>query len=114
MGCHDVDAVAASRYTEMGWKETVDDMVSRGADASDEQVAEMVAYLTKYFGKLNVNTATQAQLQDFLALPENEAKAIVAYREHNGPIKNMAELKSVPGVNAQQLQEKSELIAFAQ
>ena len=113
-GCHDLDAVTASRYTEMGWKQTVDDMVSRGADVSDEQAAEIVNYLTKYFGKLNVNAATQPQLQDFLGLPENEARAIIAYRERNSPIKNMEQLKSVPGVNAQKLQEKSALIAFAQ
>jgi competence protein ComEA len=113
-GCHDMDAVTASRYTEMGWKQTVDDMVSRGAEASDEQAVEVVAYLTKYFGKLNVNTAKQAQLMEFLDLPENEAQAIIAYRERNGPIKNMEQLKNVPGVNAQKLQEKSALIAFAQ
>lgn len=114
VGCHELDAVTASRYTQMGWKQTVDDMVSRGAEGSPDDINDIVAYLTKYFGKLNVNTASQAQLQDFLGLPEKDAQAILAYRAQNGNIKNLDQLKSIPGVNAQKLQEKSALIAFSQ
>jgi len=112
--CHEITAVTASRYTQIGWRRTVDDMVSRGAEGTADQMAEIVAYLTRYFGKVNVNTASQAQLKDVLELPEKEARAIIAYRERNGDIKNLDQLKSVPGVNAQKLQEKSVLIAFSQ
>jgi competence protein ComEA len=111
--CHEVSEATATRYTETGWRRTVDDMISRGAEGSDDEMAEVVAYLTKYFGRINVNTASQAQLQDVLSLPEKEAQAIVAYREHNGNIKTLEQLKSVPGVNAQKIQEKATLIAFS-
>jgi competence protein ComEA len=113
-GCHELDTVTATRYTETGWRQTVDDMISRGAEGSDQEMSDVVQYLTKYFGRLNVNTATQAQLQGTLGLPEKDAQAIVAYREHYGAIKNLQQLKSVPGVNAQKLQEKADLIAFSQ
>ena len=112
--CHEITEVTATRYTQPGWRRTVDDMISRGAEGSADEMAEVVAYLARFFGKINVNTASQAQLQDVLALPEKESQAIIAYREHNGNIKNLDQLKSVPGVNAQKLQEKSALIAFSQ
>ena len=112
--CHEITAVTATRYTQTGWRRTVDDMISRGAEGSADEMDEVVAYLTKYFGKINVNTASQAQLQSVLGLPEKEAQAIIAYREHNGNIRNLDQLKSVPGVNAEKLQEKSAQIAFSQ
>lgn len=112
VGCHEIDVVSGARRTEMGWKQNVQDMISQGAEASDEEMAEMVAYLTKYLGKLNVNTASQQQLQEVLGLADKEAQAIIAYREHNGNIKDFEQLKSVPGVSAEKLQEKRSLIAF--
>lgn len=112
--CHEILAVTAARYTQIGWRQTVDDMISRGAEGTADEMAEVVAYLTKSFGKLNVNTASQAQLQEVLGLTEKDGQAIVTYRQHNGNIKNMEQLKSVPGVNAEKLQEKSLLIAFSQ
>jgi competence ComEA-like helix-hairpin-helix protein len=45
-------------------------------------------------------------------LAEKEAHAIVAYRDQNGKIKDFEQLKSVPGVSAEKLQEKRSLIAF--
>jgi competence ComEA-like helix-hairpin-helix protein len=89
-----------------------DDMISRGANASDEEASEIVAYLTKYFGKVNINTATQPQLQETLGLTEKEAQPIIAYRDHNGAIKDFEQLKSVPGVIGEKLQAKRNLVAF--
>lgn len=113
-GCHELDLVVASRRTEIGWQGDVQDMISRGAEASEREVAEVVAYLTRYFGKLNVNTGSVQQLQDVLELPDKEAQAIVAYRDRKGKIKDFEELKSVPGVSADKLQEKRSLVAFTQ
>lgn len=113
-GCHELDEVFASRRTEIGWKQSVADMVSRGAEGSDDEMAAVVAYLTKYFGKINVNTGSQQQLQEVLELAEKEAQAIIAYRDHNGKIKDFDQLKSVPGLSAEKLQQKRSLIAFTQ
>lgn len=110
--CHELDAVTNSRFTQSGWQQTVDDMVSRGAELDEAQTADVVAYLTKYFGKTNVNSASAAQLRDALAISDKDAQAIVAYREKNGPFKTIDQLKSVPGVNADQLQKKAAEIAF--
>ena len=73
----------------------------------------VVAYLTTYFGKVNVNTATVQDLEKVLELSGKEAQAIVAYREQNRKIKDFEELKRVPGVSAEKLQAKRGLIAFS-
>ncbi len=99
-GCHDVETMIGSRRTKLGWRQNVDDMISRGAEGSGEDDMDaVVAYLTAYFGKVNVNTATAQDLEKMLELSEREAQEIV--------------LKKVPGVSAERLQSKRGLIAFS-
>ena len=49
--CHDLQPVVASNRTEAEWREVVDDMASRGADADADSLSKIVKYLAKYFGK---------------------------------------------------------------
>jgi hypothetical protein len=34
----------------MGWQQTVEDMIARGAEGSDDDIEAVVDYLTTYFG----------------------------------------------------------------
>jgi competence ComEA-like helix-hairpin-helix protein len=112
--CHEIDAVIASRRTRIGWQLSVDDMISRGAEGSDAEMAAIVEYLSQHFGKVNVNTASAEELEKTLSLSAREAQAIYVYREKNGKVKDLEELKKIPGVNPEQLQAKRGLIAFSQ
>lgn len=112
--CHEIDTVISSRRTKIGWQQITDDMISRGAEGSDEDMAAVIAYLTTWFGKINVNTAPLADLQNTLGLSEKEARAITAYRDQNGKIKSFDELEKVPGVEPEKLRQKRSLIAFSQ
>ena len=49
--CHDLDTAVDTKRTETEWKKVVDTMKSRGAEATDEEFATIVKYLTKNFGK---------------------------------------------------------------
>ena len=50
-GCHPVDdAVAGPRRSRDGWRQVVQEMVVRGAEGSDQDLALVVAYLTEHFG----------------------------------------------------------------
>src|SRR5580658_2523991 len=40
--CHGTDLIASRRATKEGWSYIVDDMVSRGASATNEQIATIV------------------------------------------------------------------------
>jgi competence protein ComEA len=113
VGCHELDTATSSLHTRIGWKQTVDDMMARGAEGSAEDLQAVVEYLTKYFGRLNVNTASAQELQTSLSLSETESKAIVAYREQHGKLKDFEQLKQVPGVSAEKLQAKRSRIAFS-
>lgn len=47
---------------------------------------------------ININTADEATLVTLNNIGKSRAKAIVTYREENGPFKSIEELKSVSGV----------------
>lgn len=47
--CHGTDVVASERHSKAEWQKISDDMVARGADATDVEVKTIVEYLAKYF-----------------------------------------------------------------
>ncbi len=110
--CHEIETVVASRRTRIAWQQMTDDMVSRGAKGSDEELVAVVDYLTVHYGKVNVNTATVEDLTDLLGLSEKEAKAILAYREQNGAFKSFDDLQKA-GLSADRLKEKRPQIALS-
>ena len=50
------------------------------------------------FADVNINTATQAQLESLKGVGPAKAKAIIDYRTKNGPFKTLAELEKVQGI----------------
>lgn len=110
--CHELETVTATRRTKGAWQQTIQDMVDRGAEGSDEDMAAILAYLTTFFGRINVNAASAQELEKSLDLSTKTAEAIVAYREHAGKINNFDELTKIPGVDAEKLQAKRGWIAF--
>lgn len=112
--CHDLDTATGTRRTALGWQRMVEDMVSRGAEASDDEMQAIVTYLTTFYGKVNVNSATAAELEKGLELPAKEAQAIFDYRQKNGKIADFEQLKKIPGVDADKIQAKRGMIAFTQ
>jgi len=75
--CHEIETVTSSRRTKIGWEQMVEEMITRGAEGTDAEMTEVVAYLTAAFGKVNVNAASAGDLEKTLALTEKEAQAIV-------------------------------------
>jgi competence protein ComEA len=47
--CHSVDLLADQQLDRDGWKETVTQMASMGADATEEQLNQIIDYLAKAF-----------------------------------------------------------------
>src|SRR5882762_1809001 len=64
VACHEIEVATRTRYTDTGWRRMVGDMVERGAELSEPEIADVTAYLAKYFGKMNVNKAAVAELED--------------------------------------------------
>ena len=88
--CHDIEAVPRLHYSREGWANLVSSMKDMGADATDAELAQIVNYLAKNFGKVqeaakktNVNTATAKEIEAALGFTTKESELIVAYRTKN-------------------------------
>jgi competence protein ComEA len=109
--CHDLDTVTVENRTQDGWRKTIAKMGERGAEGTDEQFEAVIAYLTKNFGRTNVNKAPAEEIVSALAFSAKEAEAIVQYREKNGPFKTWRDLSKVEGIDAAKVEAKKDHIA---
>lgn len=113
-GCHNFLVITQNRGSKEHWESIVDNMVSRGADGTDDEIDQVVNYLAANFGplKVNVNKATAAELVAALALSKEDAAAIVQFRAKNGAFKNLEALKSVPGIDVRKIEESKDSIEY--
>jgi competence ComEA-like helix-hairpin-helix protein len=56
VGCHSLKVVTSKRATHDQWNDTVQLMVSRGADGSDEDIESVINYLSTHFGLSDTKT----------------------------------------------------------
>lgn len=109
--CHDLDTVTGENRTKEGWSKTVAKMVDRGAEGTDEQFDAVIAYLSKNFGRINVNKAPAEEIVAGLDFSAAEAEAIVKYRDKNGVFKDWRDLKKVEGLDTAKVDAKKDHIA---
>ena len=110
--CHGTDLVASRRATKQGWSYLVDDMVARGASATNEQIQTINEYLSKNLGQVNVNKGPSAELASVLEITSAQADAIVKYRMDHGDFKTLDDLKKVPGLETAKLDSKKDRVVF--
>ncbi len=60
-------------------------------------VAFLLLFVSFLFAKVDLNTASEAELQKVKGVGPAKAKAIVEYRQKNGSFKSVDELKKVKG-----------------
>jgi competence protein ComEA len=87
-------------------------MAAVGAPGSPDDITRTVQYLGVEFGLVNVNAATQAELQEVGDLSAAEAAAIVEFRTHEGRIRSLDDLKKVPGLDPTKLEGRKERFVF--
>jgi comEA protein len=52
------------------------------------------------FEKININTASVAELEELPGIGREKAEAIVAFRENNGTFRSIEDLLYVPGIGS--------------
>ena len=107
-GCHNVRIVASLRLTRDGWADVVKDMVKEGAKGTDQELAQVLDYLSANFlgeapRPINVNTAPAIDLESVIGLLRSEARALINYREKT-PCKVIEDLKNVPGLDFKKIE----------
>jgi competence protein ComEA len=115
--CHEAERVAAVRLTREGWQDVIANMVSLGAEATDEDLQAILEYLAMNFigeaaQPLNMNTATNVELESVLQLLRKEAAAIIEYRKKHGKFKALDDLKKIPGVDFKKIEAKKDRLFF--
>jgi competence ComEA-like helix-hairpin-helix protein len=112
--CHGVAIVIKKTNTADGWAAVVDDMVSRGAQGTDDEFDLVVKYLAARFGpKVNLNKADANELSTILDLSPDDAGAIVKYREAVGNFKEWRDLEKVPHIDIKKLEQEKDRIDFS-
>jgi hypothetical protein len=109
--CHPVNLVDDNIRSYDDWRETVRSMVDRGARGTDEQFERIDNYLYLSLTALNVNEAAGEDIAAILGIPAIGADAIVARREQR-KFTSIADLASVAGVPAAQLEARKKRIGF--
>jgi competence protein ComEA len=116
--CHQAERSAAVRLTREGWEGVVADMIARGARGTDEEFAAVIDYLSKHFlgeaaRPLNINRATNIELESVAGLTRKEAAALIEWRKQVGVCKSLEELKKAPGVDYKKIEARKDfLICF--
>lgn len=60
--------------------------------------------------KININTATAGELEQLPGIGPSKAKAIVDYRNRNGPFRSPAEIQNVSGIGPKTFEKLKDLI----
>jgi len=116
--CHEVTKATAVRLTRAGWGTVIEDMVTTGAKGTDKELVLVLDYLSANFlgeaaRPINVNNAPAIDLESVIGLLRSEARALITYREKNGPCKAVDDLKKVPGLDFKKIEAaKDRIVCF--
>jgi len=116
--CHEPNRAAALRLTREGWEGVVQKMRGLGAQANEQETAQITDYLAENFKgeapkPINMNTATSVDLEAVAGLLRREAATWIAYRNKNGPCKSLDDLKKVVGLPFKKIDDRRDrLVCF--
>jgi len=113
--CHQAERAASVRLTREGWQEVIADMIKRGARGTDEEFGAVLEYLSTHFlgeapRPLNINRATNIELESVAGLTRKEAAALIAWRDKAGVCKSLEELKKVPGLDYKKIEARKDFV----
>jgi hypothetical protein len=109
--CHTIAVFQDKPRSWERWNDVFADMTKRGANGTDEQLERVTRYFLENLTVINVNTSGAEELAGVLGVSDEVAQDIIARRQRQ-PFANMAELRAVPGVNADKLEERKSRIFF--
>jgi competence protein ComEA len=117
-GCHKAEEISVYRFTKDEYLSIVYRMGDRGAQATRAELDVIADYLFEHFPKIedatkiNVNKATAQEIAAGLALTNEEAEAVVKYRERHGDYHAWGDLLIIYGVDGKKIAAAKDKIGF--
>ena len=111
--CHGPESVLGQLKTHDEWSKTLDEMAANGAQGTDDEWNQILAYLDQNYSLIFVNKASAKDLASMLDVPEAVAAAIVQTRADKGSFKSIDDLKRVPGIDGAKLDARKDRLVFA-
>ena len=118
VGCHKAEEIAVYRFTKDEYQTIVYRMGDRGAQATRAELDIIAAYLFENFPKvedatkINVNKASAQEIAKGLNLTDEEAQAVVKYRERHGDYHAWGDLLIIYGVDGKKIAAAKDKIGF--
>jgi competence protein ComEA len=118
IGCHKADEIAAYRFTRDEYHAIAYRMGDRGAQATRAELDVIADYLFENFpkiedpAKINVNKATAQEIAAGLGLTNQEAEAVVQYRQRHGDFHAWGDLLIIYGVDGKKIAAAKDKISF--
>ena len=90
--CHSLSVVTSKRASHTEWEQVVNQMVSRGADLSDDEIDTVIEYLSSHYGPLDqkatpsTSSSPGAASSDAPAAPASDATASPAAGTTSTPV----------------------------
>jgi Helix-hairpin-helix motif len=109
--CHNLQIVLNTPRSLDDWRDTMQKMVDRGASGSDDLYDDILDYLHRTMTTVDVNSADADELATVLDAPDSTVKLIIARRARRKFV-DLADLKTIPGVDAATVDAKAKLIYF--
>jgi competence protein ComEA len=113
--CHQAERSASVRLTREGWGGVIDDMIRRGAKGTDDEFNAILEYLATHFlgeapRPLNINRATNLDLETVGGLTRKEAAAVLAWLDEVGICKSLEDMKKVAGLDYKKIEARKDFI----
>jgi len=87
-------------------------MANNGAQGSEEEWTQILAYLDKHYSLIFINKATAKDLESTLDVAPAVAEAIVRRRTEHGAYTSIDDLTQVPGVTARAIEARKDRLIF--
>ena len=91
-----------------------DRVISAGIQSDDDFTIVLDYLSTQFAGEaarpINVNNAPQIDLESVAGLLRSEARAVIQFREKNGPFKSLDDLKKVPGLDFSKIDSRRDFL----
>src|SRR5690242_15020000 len=110
--CHTPERIVATRRSGDQWQEVMENMITRGAKGSDEDLNIVFGYLMSHYGRVNVNRDAPDALSEVLGLTAADAQKIVDYRKAHGPFADLDAVTSVPGIDSGKIKNLGDAVSF--